>query len=371
MGQLWYDAGLSTGFVDVAPELVAALNERGQYPLRLVDSATTQDLSIGQVQAVLTPETATIVTWLSHCQLACTAVGVNAFQSLAPLVAQGVVQRAQTGIPLSILCCENQKDAGAMLRSAVQAYLPESDVLNTYFESSVGFVDASVGRMVPPPTPELLAEDPLLILAEPYNTLPIDAQTLRGTLPPIPGLLPKTPFAGYVVRKLFTHNGAHALLAYEGFLHGKTEIADCLQVPEIRTHLLAFWHETGNALVAEFGFPPDEQREHETDLLRRLANRALRDTVQRVGRDPVRKLRADDRLVGAALLCQKHGFDCTPAVRAIASALRFTPSHDPTSAQVQNLVAQQGVSGAFVNLSGLSADNPLVTRVESAYNELR
>jgi mannitol-1-phosphate 5-dehydrogenase len=55
--------------------------------------------------------------------------------------------------------------------------MPDSEPI---FEEQVAFVDASVGRMVPPPTPDLLNEDPLLILAEPYAQLPVDGQAWIG-----------------------------------------------------------------------------------------------------------------------------------------------------------------------------------------------
>ena len=46
---------------------------------------------------------------------------------------------------------------------------------------------------------------------------------------------------------------------------------------------------------------------HTHDLLRRFTNRALGDTIFRLGRDPLRKLAPKDRLVGAARLAEKAG----------------------------------------------------------------
>ena len=68
-------------------------------------------------------------------------------------------------------------------------------------------------------------------------------------MPPIDGLLPKNNFAGYVARKLFTHNGGHALLAYEGFLRGHSFIWQCVKDTEIDAHLRGFWDETGGRIM--------------------------------------------------------------------------------------------------------------------------
>lgn len=43
------------------------------------------------------------------------------------------------------------------------------------------------------------------------------------------------------------------------------------------------------------------------ELIDRFGNRLLGDTVERVGKDTKRKLSENDRLVGAANLCLKHG----------------------------------------------------------------
>jgi mannitol-1-phosphate 5-dehydrogenase len=57
---------------------------------------------------------------------------------------------------------------------------------------------------------------------------------------------------------------------------------------------------------------------HITDLLYRFTNAALKDTCQRVGGDPVRKLSPDDRLIGSARLAVEHGI--TPAYIAVGIA---------------------------------------------------
>jgi mannitol-1-phosphate 5-dehydrogenase len=283
------------------------------------------------------------------------------------VIARAVVQRAKSLLPLNMLCCENQKEAGAILRAAVAEHLPQDIAVRQYFDDHVAFVDASVGRMVPPPTPELLAEDPLLILAEPYSELPIDGSAWIGPVPPIPGLLPKTNFAGYVARKLFTHNGGHALLAYEGYQRGHEFIWQAAEDPELVAQLRGYWDEVGEALIRAFGFPAGEQRAHEADLLQRFRNRALGDTVARVGRDIARKVRPDDRLVGAALLCATQKIEPTFASRAIAAAYAYSAPEDPTAPQIQQATRTNGIRAALSRYSQIEPDTPLADRIASEY----
>jgi mannitol-1-phosphate 5-dehydrogenase len=375
LGQLWTEGGYEAVFVDIGAALVDQLNARQSYPLRLVGNGSAEERIIQPVRALLndgTREAATAIgVAVARSAFCCTAVGVHVFSHLALVLASGIFVRHQRGYgPLNIICCENQKGAAALLRAEVEKHLPPDTGLRDFFAKSVGFVDASVGRMVPPPTPEMLAEDPLLVAAEPYKELPVDGAAWVGPVPSIPGLLLKQNFAGYVARKLFTHNGGHALLAYHGYRCGHEYLWQCAEDPELVAELRGFWGEVGPALVQAYQFDPDEQRAHEDDLLRRFRNRALGDTVLRVGRDPARKLRAEDRLVGAALLVQEQGGTPLFAARAIAAALFFSPPEDSSADEVQTTLRREGIRGALAALSGIPADAPLALLVEDAYNTL-
>ncbi|MBM3459313.1 MAG: hypothetical protein FJX77_12380 [Armatimonadetes bacterium] len=59
------------------------------------------------------------------------------------------------------------------------------------------------------------------------------------------------------------------------------------------------------------------------DLDLRLRNPQLPDAIARVGRDPLRKLGPEDRLVGAARLCLAEGVPPDPILVGIAAALRY------------------------------------------------
>lgn len=360
LGQLWAEAGFETVFVDVDAALVGLLNARRSYPLRLVDNENRQNLTIGPVRAVSGQDQPNVVRELARCAFACTAVGVHAFEALAGTLAAGIAARARFGEQhvFNVVCCENQNGAANLLRAAVKAALPSGDDLaRAYLADYAGFVDASVGRMVPAPSAETREEDPLLVAAEPYAELPIDGAAWLGPLPDVAGVQAKRPFAGYVARKLFTHNGGHAALAYVGHARGHEYIYQAAADPELVSLLRGFWDETGTALVRAHGLDPAEQREHENDLLRRFANRALGDTVARVARDPARKLRGEDRLVGAALLCLAQGVSPVHVAHVIAAALHYEAV----------AVAQKGVRGALGDLGGLENDSPLLPLVEAAW----
>jgi len=77
------------------------------------------------------------------------------------------------------------------------------------------------------------------------------------------------------------------------------------------------------ALAAEHGVPVHELQDHALDLLRRFANRGLGDTLERVCKDPLRKLAPNDRLIGALTLCRRHRLPSTAIAAGAAAAIVF------------------------------------------------
>jgi len=75
-------------------------------------------------------------------------------------------------------------------------------------------------------------------------------------------------------------------------------------------------------LSIEHGVDLNGISDHINDLTRRFANRALGDTTERVGRDPLRKLCPQDRVIGVYWLLVKHNLDPTAVTLVIAASLR-------------------------------------------------
>jgi mannitol-1-phosphate 5-dehydrogenase len=360
-GQLASDAGYEVVFVDVRPEIVAALNERGSYRLRFAGPTRFEEREVGPVRAVDGRDMEIVARELADADLACTAVGVSALPHLAPAIARGLHRRAEIGsrAPLDLLLCENQLQVGRQFHAWVAAQLPSGD---SRLLDQIGFVETVVSRMVPELLPEERAADPLLVVVEDYDRLPVDATAFRGPVPPVPGLEPTDRFAGYFERKLFTHNLGHAVAAYFGAAAGLTYIHEAMADPVIAARVRGAMEEAGAGLVARWGFSVEEQTAHAEGLVARFANAALRDTVVRVGRDPLRKLRPGDRLVGGALLALEYGVQPRNIAAGIAAALRFDAPGDPSATELQRRLAAGGAVGVLQEVCGLAPEHP-VTRL--------
>ncbi|MDW8105613.1 MAG: mannitol-1-phosphate 5-dehydrogenase [Armatimonadota bacterium] len=370
IAQLFHESGYEVVFVEAIPALVDEINRRKRYTIRIVGDGA-QDVEITSIRAIHSEKVEQVAQEVARAEVACTAVGVNVLRRVAPSLARGIALRSQNpdAPPLNILICENQLDANQILREAVLEQLPAE--LHGYVDSHVGFVLCVVSRMVPLMTPEEKRADPLAIKVEAYKRLPVDAKAVKGQLPPLVGVEPVENFLGYVERKLFVHNAAHAILGYLGWLKGYNYVHEAMADAQIRTMLDESMQEVMEALVRKHGFTREEMQEHLADLYRRFENAALGDTIARVTRDPERKLRPDDRLVGAARLLLENGLEPRGFCTAIAAALLYDNPEDVSAVALQRRIEQEGVSVVLEKLTGITPDMPMHQCILSAYAQLK
>ena len=117
------------------------------------------------------------------------------------------------------------------------------------------------------------------------------------------------------------------------------------------------------AIKAEFGFTDEDmklsartQEDNETKWKKSM-NPKDTDTVYRVAADPIRKLAKNDRLVGPALCCLRHGKLPYFLARSIALLYFFHNDADAAAVEVQQFIADKGIEAAVEQYSGLSTQD--------------
>ncbi len=129
--------------------------------------------------------------------------------------------------------------------------------------------------------------------------------------------------------KLYGHNAMHALAAYLGAVAGKQVMSELMAVPDLLAFVRgAVLKEPGMALLRKYAtlgdplFTTDGFAAYVDDLIVRMVNPFLSDAIERVGRDPQRKLAWDDRLIGAMRLALDNGVTPNRFAVGAAAALR-------------------------------------------------
>lgn len=364
---LW-ESGLEIVFVEAREDLVRLLNERGCYPLRLLHrEGKEEDLIIDNLRALSTQEEDKVAKEIEEGDVVFTAVGVKNLPAIAPLLAQGLELRLRGSADfLNIFLCENLKDAPQLLKEEIEKYLTPSG--KNFLEEKVGLVGTVVARMVPVMGERYGVEDPLFVVAESYHHLPFDAQAVKGEVPKIAGLRAVSNFPAEVERKLFIHNLGHAALAYLGYREGYTYIHEAIKDEKIRKILDGAWEEVSRALLQKH--PDLDSQEHEKlveDLQERFANPLLLDTLERVGREPLRKLAPEDRLIGGANLCLSQGIFPHYIAIVCGAALSYDCPRDEEAVKLQKMIQEKGVEKAMEEICGIKAESRLGQAILSAY----
>ncbi len=362
VGQLFARAGYQVVFVDIDDELVAALNREGRYRIEIRDRRPGE-IWVDGVSAIHGRDCERVVQELAGADVAATAVGTAALPKIYPAIAAALVlRRDRGGPPLDIIICENLRDAAAAFAAGLRQNLPRDFVL----DAAAGLIETSIGKMVPIMPEDVRQRDPLLLYAEPYNTLILDAAAFKNPIPDVPGLDPKQNMRAYVDRKAFIHNCGHAACAYLGHLAlpEAVYIWECIEHPEVQEAARRAMWESARALIRRYPdeFTDENQSEHIEDLLSRFANRALGDTVYRVGRDLPRKLSRDDRLVGALLLDAREGIRAPATTLATAAALLFRAADEhgasfPSDKRFADEFKRRGTEWALYEACGLREDD--------------
>ncbi len=362
IAQLFSKSGYETALIDVNKTVVEKLNSDRSYPVKVVSAEGIYEETVTNVYGVDGTSIDAVADEIARADVMATAVGVNILPRIAGNIAEGVRRRfAKTDAPLNIIICENLIEADKYLASLIKEKLTEDEI--KLFDERIGLVEASIGRMVPIMSEAMQEGNILKVWVEPYCELPVDRSGFKGDIPFIVNMIPFAPFEYYIQKKLFLHNMGHAAAAYYGMLEGKTEIADAIAVPAIYKKVRAAMLESAVALSAEHGVHIDKVIEAVEDLLKRFANPHLHDTVVRVGRDVLRKLAKGDRLIGAALLCEKHGLPNTNILRIASAATLFPAETDEFAAKLQEMIAADGIAGALVNITGLESDSPMIKSI--------
>ena len=357
IAQRFYLSGYHTTFIDVNAEVVNAINEAGKYPIYVTRGTEYVPEWVENVDAVNGRDEQAVIDTIASTDILATALGVNVLPFVAPLIAKAILKRkAESGRGLNILICENMIGSNEYLHGLVEPHIPAEE--KEFFEQNVGFVCVSVGRTVPPTPDEFKEKYPLAVCAEPYSELPVDAAGFRPVgceMPPIKELVPFSPFAFFIERKLLIHNMGHALMAYMAYQKGYGYIFEAATDGEIKYILTRALLESARALAKRHGAPMDDTMQFVEDLMVRFENKLLVDSLDRVGRDPKRKLSATDRLVGAFNMVREQGGIPAHIAVGIAAGYLFDIESDAAAVEISAYAKENGIEKALATYSGITA----------------
>lgn len=363
IGKLLSDADIKVTFADVNQQVIDELAQRKSYPVNVVGTHSTTE-TVNNVDGI-NSLSEQVIPLIAQVDLITTAVGPQVLAKIAATVAKGLIERSKCDncAPLNIIACENMVKGTTQFKQHIFSHLP--DEYHEWVNQHVGFVDSAVDRIVPPAVSA--TGDVLEVTVETFSEWIVDASQFNGSIPQIKGMEPVENLMAFVERKLFTLNTGHAITAYLGFYYGIETIRDAIMNQAIRMIVRGAMEESGLVLIKRYGFDPQKHAAYIEKILTRFENPYLHDLTDRVGRQPIRKLGADDRLIKPLRGTLEYQIPHQNLLIGIAAALNYRNDDDEQAVVLADLIAKHGVEKALCEVSGLTPDNGEVEIVAKIY----
>ena len=357
VGLILHRAGYEVVFADVVDELIDGLKRTPSYRVKEVGLESREEV-VDNYRAVNSRrDEPAVVDEIASADIVTTAVGPTVLKFIAPVIAAGLRKRPGGAAPVAVMACENAVNATDVLAGHIREQVPDAEW--PAVTARTVFANTAVDRIVPAQS----GQDGLDVTVETYFEWAIERPPFGGQEPSIPDATWVDNLAPYIERKLFTVNTGHATTAYHGFARGISKLSDALADDAVRAAVEGVLAETKQLLVAKHGFPAEAQQAYVDKILQRFANPYLPDTVDRVGRQPLRKLSRSERLIGPAAELAERGIRPQYLLATVDAALSFDVPQDPESVELQHLLKTLPAAEATERITGLTPADPLYADV--------
>lgn len=365
IGYLLSKSGYEITFVDVFDSLVNDINKYKQYTVITLSDDTKKE-KVSNVSALSLNDKENLGKLIIDADLITTSIGANNLAGTGKMLKEFLMTRIESNKkPLDIIACENALFATNIIKEAILQ--DASSEFKTYVEENIGFPNSAVDRIVPNINME--KECPIDVAVEDFYEWDIEKGPVKVNKE-IQGAEYTENLEPYLERKLFLLNGAHATIAYLGYLKNYEFIHEAIKDSSIREVALNFHAEGIKALNIKHDMDINSLEEYSKKIIKRFENSYLQDVVSRVGRDPVRKLSSKDRLVSPLKLCIEYKVDCPSIITGIAAGFLFDLKEDPKSEYVQSSIKTKGIKDTIVEICGLNEDDSIIEAIIAKYNEL-
>ncbi len=365
IGSLLSKAGYHVVFADVNAEIIDKINSDKNYTIHVMDSVCSEE-KINDISGVISINNE-IYKEIVEAEIITTAVGPVVLPKIAPTIAKGISLRRENGIEsyLNIIACENAIKASSQLKEEVKKYLNEEEI--AYLEQFVGFPNCSVDRIVPP----VKSENILDVVVENYYEWNVEEKAFKGEIPTIEGMNLVDNLMAYIERKLFTLNTGHAITAYFGYLKGYETIEESIKDEVIYDFVKKAMIESGKGLIAKYNFDEEAHYKYINKIIDRFKNPYLKDDVARVGREPLRKLNENDRLIKPLITARGYNINTDNLLLGVGAALHYDNKEDAQSVKLQSLINEKGIKESLAEISKISDDTYVLDKVEKYYDEVK
>ncbi|KAJ5637025.1 Mannitol-1-phosphate 5-dehydrogenase [Penicillium lividum] len=318
VAEFLHTAGYEVVFIDVMDNIISALQSTKSYQVTEVSEEGETTKTITNYRAINSKtHEQDVVEEISTADIVTCAVGPNILKFIAPVIAKGIDIRS-TPKPLAVIACENMIGGTDALHGYIKDNTDPARI-DTLGERAQ-FANSAIDRIVPAQP----ADAGLNVRIEKFYEWVVEKTPFAKVgHPEIDAIHWVDHLEPYIERKLFTVNTSHATAAYYGKHAGKKTIAEAMRDSYIKGVVRDVLNETASLIVDKHEISASEQQRYVETIISRISNPYLEDSVERVGRAPMRKLGRKERFIGpAAQLADRHA-RYEALMGSVEMALRF------------------------------------------------
>jgi len=355
LARLAFLSNMPVIFLDKDLTLVSNLNTRGQYRIDFFGERRGPLIIKDFSAYAINSESAEKA--IASADIVFTSVGASNLGLLSAKIAKGLKNRDEYNCtnPLYIVTAENAISPAKKLSAMIRNYLGDNALESAKFLTTEAAIFCTTIEN---------ECDPLSIKSEDLDFLPYDAKPIGEILNIIHGAQAEYNFDRLLKRKIYTYNCASACIAYLGHLKKYTSFPEAANDKIILSILHRLYKETGEAICKEYGYTELEQAEFALNSLRKFQNYEIKDSIERNARDVIRKLMPDERIVGPAILMQKHNIISIVLPIVYAAALFY---RQESEFELISLLEKGGISCILENVSHISAESIFGEKVIEYY----
>lgn len=366
IADLLHDSGYEIVFADVVDALVDLINEKHQYPLFLINHGYEKKIIDHVIAYSTIKEPEKVIAAIDEAELITTSVMASNLPKIAPLIAKGLKKRLENQREkMTVMACENAIMGTDILKKSM---IDTGIITEEELDQVAVFPNTAVDRMVFDGEHE---GEKGVEIGDDFELAVERQKLLDPSQEPIKGAEYVDDLEMFLQRKIYIINGGHALTGYFGYIHGIKTVQEVIHNEMIFAEVKGAMLESASALEKKYGFSHESLVDYmQTMMIERFTTPGVVDPIERVAREPIRKVSPNDRIMGPANQCEAYGLENGKLLKGIAYALYYKDPEDTQAVEIQNYIAEYGIEDAIVKYTGVQKGDRMYQVILQEYHKI-
>lgn len=361
IGELLFKDGWNITFADIDQDLIDKLNANKKYTVYKYDNDDNKEVvEVNKFKALNTVTNHNeYIKSLVEADLIMTALYSNAFEKVTDDIVEVLRYKYNNSIntKTTITLGANYVGLYDKYNELIRKKLKQNEI--PFYQDNVNLVESIILRVSSKGTQKQLENDELAIQGGNRATLQVN-KTITKTIPKdeLPNFfILESDTLKIMKLKIWRHNTLHCTLAFIGKYLEKDFIYESA-CDDYASKCAFYASEEGDkGLATVYGedvLPTKNDLKGTWDSYR---DNSIKDTIKRVGRDPLRKLSRNERFIGPALLCVENNILPYYICKGASYGFLYVDNDDENSLKLKEMISKNGIEKTIEEVCELDLSN--------------